>query len=333
MATINDTTKVIIPSFNSELEDYRNKRLLEKGLEQKQLEGQEEEGKIEGKGDGQGYKNRNDRIKNSFLNVLFDSIKNEKEKDVLSNSETKTDSLITSSDNEKTKFDAYLELAELFLYELNQTDSAEHYLKIALITNNDPDRESKILYTLGTLYKKEKRTEEANEIFKKIIKENPKSVFANESRKTLGLQTLDVEKDPTESLFKEAEQNILTENYDKAIINLSDINTKFPESIYVPKAIYTIGWIYEYALHNKDSASYYYTLLKDSYPESEFLQVVNTKLDYWASLEKNSSDSTEELRDSNNVINEKELEKEKIDGENPDEIIKKKVEEEKQDEK
>ncbi len=334
MATINDTTKVIIPSFNSELEDYRNKRLLEKGLEQKkQSEDQEEEGNMKGKGDGdgQGYKNHNDKLRNSFLIVRFDSIL--KEKDVLSNPETNTDSLISSSDTEKTKFEAYLELSELFLYELNQTDSAEYYLKIALITNNDPDRESKVLYTLGTLYKKENRIEEANRIFNKIIEENPKSVFANESRKSLGLRTLDVEIDTTESLFKEAEQNILTENYDNAIIILSDINTKYPESEHVPKSIYTIGWIYEYALNNKDSASYYYNLLKDSYPESEFLQVVNTKLDYWASLEKNPSDSTEEFQDSNNVLNEKESEKENIEGEIPDEILEKKIEEEKQDEK
>ncbi|MFC2093691.1 tol-pal system YbgF family protein [Bacteroidota bacterium] len=334
MATINDTTKTIIPSFNSALEDYRNKRLLEKGLEQKkQFEGQEEEGKIEGKGDGEGFSSRHNKDRNSYLNARLDSIINEKEEDISSNPEKNTDTLTTSSDNEKTKFDAYLELAELFLYELNQTDSAEHYLKIALLANNDPDRESKVLYTLGTLYKKENRTEEANDIFKKIIEENPKSVFANESRKTLGLQTLDVEKDPTESLFKETEQNILTENYDKAIINLTEINTKYPESIYLPKAIYTIGWIYEYALNNKDSAYYYYTLLKDSYPESEFLQVVNTKLDYWASLEKNTSDSTEELKDSNNVINEKELEKENIEGEISNEVLEKKIEEEKQDEK
>jgi tetratricopeptide (TPR) repeat protein len=338
-ATINDTTKAIIPSFNAELEEYRNKILLEKGVDLKKEKKGEDEEQIEGKGGG--YKSGNEFLKNIFFNIQLDSIKgikdedikeeDQKEEDQIENSninESNTNTELTVTNDEEKEFNAYLELAELFLYELDQIDSAENYLKIAISISVNPDQESKARYTLGTLYKKENRDEEANEIFKQIISENPGSVYANESRKNLGLQTLELETDSTETLFKEAEQNILTENYEKAITILKDISTKFPESSYLPKTIYTLGWIYEYALYDKDNASSFYKTLKDSYPNSVFIQVINPKLEYWASLEKISSDSTEQIQDSNNVIDEKELEKKNEEEENPEEVLKKKTEEE-----
>jgi len=328
LATINDTVKSEIPTVNAELEKYREKILKEKGIEQptKEQKGQDEE---ETKGKVGGYSYRHNVVGRLSHIIRFDSIVTVKEKDALDSSKSFEDSLLTEltdlESKEENKFNAYMELAELFLYELDHLDSAVYYLKTAIITNDDIERESKALYTLATLYKNSNNTKEANDIFNQIIIDNPNSIFANESRKILGLPLIEIDSDPAESLFKEAEQNLLAENYGKAIELLRDIPANHPESPYLPRSIYTLGWIYEYALNDKDSAMSYYETLKNFYPESEYASTINSKLEYWKSLEKSPTDSNQVLEESNIISTEKE--EKKIEEENPEEILEKKVEE------
>ena len=326
LATINDTVKGEIPTVNAELEKYREEILKERGIEPiKEKEGQDE-GQEEGKGGG--FVNKLDALRGLNQINHFDSIKILEEKDTLDNSKSSEDSLLTEltelESKEENKFNAYLELAELFLYELNHIDSAVYYLKTAIQTNDDIERESKALYTLATLYKNTNNTKEANEIFNQIIIDSPNSVFANESRKILGLSLIEIDSDPAEPLFKEAEQNLLTENYEKAIELLRNIPSNHPESPYLPRSIYTLGWIYEYALNDKDSAMSYYKTLKSFYPESEFASIINSKLEFWESLEKSPSDSNQVLEESKIISIEEEK---KIEEENLDKVLKKKIEE------
>ncbi len=201
-------------------------------------------------------------------------------------------------DSAKTLYDkrynAYYELAELFLYDLKQVDSAEYYLNTIIERYNEPERNSKAMYALATIYLNNNESGKANELFQKIIQTYPNTVFANESRKSLGFKTQEVEEETVKELYKAAEKSFLDGRNDEALMLLTDLNSKYPESAISPKILYTKGWIYENNLKNRDSAIVMYRLLKQKYPSSEFTLVVNPKLDQ-IPVNKIQSDSTMKL--------------------------------------
>ena len=51
-------------------------------------------------------------------------------------------------------------------------------------------------------------------------------------------------------------------------------------SPYAPKALYALGWMYERDAPNRDSALYYYGLLVERYPRSEYAKEVRPSVEY-----------------------------------------------------
>ena len=251
----------------------------------------------------------------------------------------KNDSLKSAVDK---KYSAYYELAELFLYDLNRVDSAEYYLNVIIDKYNEPEKNSKAMYALATIYQNNGEPQNANDMFRKIIELYPNTVFANESRKSIGIQPLEVEEETVKELYKNAEKSLLDGRNYEALLLLSDLNSKYPESAISPKILYTKGWIYENNLQNRDSAVAMYKLLKQKYPNSEFTASISPKLDQITGIKttidstsKNDTtkndptknDSTVVMTDSlGNVINKTEIKNEdqikKDQNEKPDERIK-----------
>ncbi|GEM_PF-561659 len=358
-AIIKDTTKIILPTENKELETYKAKLEKEKGVEKQKIEEKQQQ-EIKGnnnppppKGGGEKMKyNLTDTVKNIKIdttkrineepgNVLFknkpdttrvlkkektDTSKVLKQSPIDSNKtanlqdtskliinedslraaqEKKTsDSILTVIHREDSikiakdyaKFGAYFQLSELFLYDINNTDSSLYYLNI--VTQKCPDTNLivKAYYSIANIYKNQNKTSEANDIFNKIISQYPNSIFANESRKILGLPVVEIEKDSADVAYKRIEDAIAGNDYQKALTGLIDFILKYPDSANKAKALYTIGWIYEYNLSNKDSSISYYKKLKDNFPASDYAMSVIPKLDFYASLEKR--DSTKISNDS-----------------------------------
>jgi TolA-binding protein len=332
VSVIKDTAKITLPTENKELQKYKEKLEREKGIDKKKEQQDEQNPPRKGNeppqsgGKGMHYismdsvKTKNpdttetgeqklkDTIKliNSIdslkLIINEDSLKAEREKKTY-------DSMLVVIHRDDSiraakvtaKFDAYFQLSELFLYDLNKLDSTLYYLN--KVADNCPDSNiiAKALYTIATVYKNQNKTEEAEKKFKYLISNFPNTIFANESRVNLGLPLIEIQKDSSDVFYKNIEQSIENKNYSSALDELRQFIIKYPESIKRAKAIYTIGWIYEYSMSNKDSSLMYYKELKDNYPASEYTTSVIPKLEFYASLEK--INDTTKVKDSLKITN------------------------------
>ncbi len=233
---------------------------------------------------------------------------------------------------EEAIFKAYYELAEIFIYSLDQSDSAEYYLQLLLSKFPDSERQSKVLYTLGNYYKNEGKKELADETFNKIISRYPNTVYANESRKILGvkIQEEGMTESPVNEIFKDALNSFNDKRYGDAISKLKEVESKFPKDSLVAKSLYSIGWIYENELANKDSSLFYFKKLKEKFPDSEYTLKINPMLEYVASME--NHDSTKAVNENSsvsdstkNAVNEGENKSEEVVGTEKKEVIKTEV--------
>lgn len=215
----------------------------------------------------------------------------EEKKDVLdtraADSLKAAEELTLLKNKEDKVFNAYYQLAELFMYSMPQNDSAEHYLKLLLTKFPESDKQMKILYTLGYFYKNTNRQTEADKTFEKIIFTYPNSIYAGESRKILGIKSEgeNVIEKPIDEIFTIAFNFLVKNKYKEAVDELMLIEEKYPNDTLVAKSLYGIGWIYENKLVNKDSSLLYYNKLTNKYPQSEYAQKVLPMLEYIASVE------------------------------------------------
>ena len=267
----------------------------------------------EGKNKGGGFPGSDSTVKkmpriqspvdNGNLNTSQDSGKN-------NNSSTETDSLkkeqsIIDSLKIRTNkvLDAKFELAELFLYDLDKTDSAEAYLNEAFEGSNDPEFKAKVLYTESNLYRNENKEDKADNVLKRIIAEYPFSTFANQSRKLLNLPEVDlVSPDAYDSVYKYGETRFADNDYTPALEAFKNICDKDTTSKYYIRSSYAAGWIYENVLNKPDSAVKYYSKILSADPKSDICKLVTDKLTFYKEsiqekedslkrLENNSSDS------------------------------------------
>jgi len=315
LAKINDTEKLVIPTFNKDLEDLKIKLDIEKGKDTKYKE--EKGGDIKGKeggGQGSGYSAKDTTDMSSEPDSL--NLDNFNPEDIIQSKEKEklpvlTDSVpaltldtippgpVINEDSLKTaredsikfakeneKFDSYFAIVELFLYELNRPDSAKFYLEELLNLTNDEKLLAKANYTLGNVYKNMNNQTKANELFNEVIEKYPNTIYANESRKTLGLPAFEITSDSLEVKFNQVSRLIYEKNYPEALDILYEINSEKLNSTLEPKVIYTIGWIFQNYYANKDSTLHYYNLIIKNYPTSDYTRRVLPITTYYAELEK-----------------------------------------------
>lgn len=352
---VGDSVKVNIPTSNAEVEKFRKNYNEEKGIQQNEINkdgdnnnknksGEDGTQTGDGKGKAGAFKSMHyeisDSVKEKESNAgpgpnsnpgpgpVQNPSKNPGNKsDVTSDSldSEKLDSikaveeLTMKKEKDDKVFNAYYEIAELFMYNLHQQDSAEHYLKLLISKFTDSDKQGKLLYTLGYFYKNSNRQTEAEETFRKVISNYPNSVYAVESKKILGIKVNDSEvfNNPLAEIFKTAMDSLNSKKYNEAINILQNVEIKYPSDSMLAKALYSIGWIYENDLSNKDSSLHYYKKLKEKFPNSEYTAKVQPLLEYMASLEApEKTDSTKENSspdDSTKILNpELNLEEKKV---------------------
>lgn len=308
LAEINDTTKIQIPTEDKEFEKYKKERM-------KELEDEQEKYIPKQEGKGGGVKDRmrfialdtNDEdiltkiTKDSV--VTKDTIKETKDTLILNEIDSllikaRIEDSITYAKNEK-KYSACLNMAELFLFELAIEDSAIVYLNYVVDSDTNSIRRSKSLFMLATIYRNKNQIEKSDYYLSAIIKDYPQLEIANEARKILNISTIEILKDPTDSLYHIASEYFTINDYFKAIEFLKIIYTEHPESPLAAKSLYTIGWLFENYAQNKDSMIFYYTLLKEKYPASVYTQSVMPKLQFFSELlEKQKSDSLKLTKDT-----------------------------------
>lgn len=289
---IDTAFNVTIPTVNKELEKRRVIRNEEKGIIPNKFDDQNPppNGRENGKGSGVRssdftYTDFKDSIKeNDVRKKKKDEAINNKSEDTLTtqdeiiNNETPVDTSSIRRVHDE-KFNSYYELAELFLYDLKRVDSSVYYLKVILDKFSDEDKKSRTLYTLATIYANNNEADKANELYRELILNYPNTIFANESRKILGITTIELEEETVKEIYKDAEKKLLAGASRDAITILTNLKDRYPESELLPKTYYTLGWIYENVYRNKDSVIFYYRTVANKYPNSEYAQRIKDKLE------------------------------------------------------
>ncbi len=181
----------------------------------------------------------------------------------------------------------YFELGNLFFTDLNRPDSAYHYYDLLLETYPSTKYKPRVLFALGAYYESFDDTIKSDSLYSIVYNDYKTYAIANEAAQKLGKPPLITEADPAKAEYLVAEKQIENSNFNEAISTLKEITNQYSESIYVPKSLYTIGWIYENKINNPDSAYNYYSRIMDSYRNSEYANAVRRKVSlYQTELEK-----------------------------------------------
>jgi tetratricopeptide (TPR) repeat protein len=153
--------------------------------------------------------------------------------------------------------------------QLENADSADfYYLKAATMVSPADTNRPRYLYGLQRrLIAKD--PDRADSLMEILAYNYGKTPYGQEARLKLGF-TEAVVIDTVAELYISGTRFRATNNYELAIRQFIRIAEGWRESAYAPKALYSTGWIFENKLLNKDSAIYYYRLLVERYPQSDY---------------------------------------------------------------
>jgi len=174
-----------------------------------------------------------------------------------------------------------LSLAEIYLFEFNQPDSAlKEYIDVLEI---DTSRKviPKTLFTIAYICETFKKdTLLADSVYQRLIAKYPDDPLARQARKKIkSVEVIDPETAIAKK-FQSAEKAYLeNKKYDDAIKTFESIYQDAPASEYAPKALLAMGWIYEKDIQQYDKAFDIYQNLVDDYPTSVYAKKIKPKVE------------------------------------------------------
>ena len=74
--------------------------------------------------------------------------------------------------------------------------------------------------------------------------------------------------DTVAELFESGDKLRKIQDYTNSVVQFTKLYEGYPEHKFAPKAIYTIGWLYEHDKPIPYLALYYYRMLIQKYPDS-----------------------------------------------------------------
>jgi tetratricopeptide (TPR) repeat protein len=173
------------------------------------------------------------------------------------------------------------ELAGLFFATIGLPDSAEFWY-VQIVTDNPSGRHvPRALYTLAQIYSgRDSVTSKpvADSLYREIVRRFPRSEFAPESRRLLGLPVESPVVDEAESAYRRAESRMVRGDSTGAAEDFKKLALRFPGSPLASRALYAAGWIYENRVFNRDSAIASYSRLMTLYPLSQFATRIAPKI-------------------------------------------------------
>ena len=170
-------------------------------------------------------------------------------------------------------------------------DSAFYYYQHIINNYSDTKYFAKTIYALGSYYLTKDKNEKADSLFKFVYDNYSSDPIAKIAAFRLGIDTKGLNTDEVLEKYQFAEILLEEKKYNAAIQKLDSIHIQFPESQYSPKALYSIGWIYENKLLNFDRAVEYYDSLRAKYPQTDYVREVNPKLVFYHNEKKAVQDS------------------------------------------
>ncbi len=176
-----------------------------------------------------------------------------------------------------------LALAEMYLLELGQPDSALSQYNFILENYPEDSLAPKAAYGIGYVYAYSMNDRQmADSAFAELLSNYPESDFAvggadyfvgrGAALDSLGVRTVAY-------YFVRAEEFLLTyRRIDSALATYRFVSDSFPNSIFRPKAIAARAYIHETITFNYPVAESLYRFLSDSFPKTEFSQRADVRL-------------------------------------------------------
>lgn len=119
----------------------------------------------------------------------------------------------------------------------------------------------------------------ADSLLDVIVATHPLTEYGKDAQLQLGY-TKSFVIDTVADLYSSGVNLMRVRDYRFAINQFTNVFAYYPESKYAPKALYSIGWIFEKNLMKPDSALYYYKLLIDNYSMSEYAADIRLGVSY-----------------------------------------------------
>jgi len=172
------------------------------------------------------------------------------------------------------------ELATLFYITIGQKDSALFWYHRLIEDHPLSPLVPRALFSIAQIYSQDSTVARpvVDSLYRQLVDQYPRTQYAAEARRALGMPALDVFPDSAEALYRQAEEAMLAGRNEHAIDTLNLIVQSYPTSPYAPRAEYASGWIYEQVLDKQDSAIANYQRLRARYPSSPYTARVQPKL-------------------------------------------------------
>jgi tetratricopeptide (TPR) repeat protein len=214
-------------------------------------------------------------------NKMFDLLNNWdlKRQNVEKLEKTMLDSGKIVSDSVKLQYANDLYALGRIHEELKNKDSVIYYYKLA--AENAPlslPESSQHLHNYARVIK-DKDPRKADSLLDVIVYTHPLTDFGKDAQNQLGY-TKNFVIDTVAELYYSGANLQKFGDFPFAISQFKKVFEKFPVSKFAAKSLYTIGWIFEHPLQKFDSALYYYQLLLDKYPNSEYADDIRLGVAY-----------------------------------------------------
>lgn len=172
------------------------------------------------------------------------------------------------------------DLAGLFYATMTLPDSARFWYKRLLREFPGSRPAPRALYVLARIAGEDstKTHTVSDSLYREIIRGFPDSPFAEESKRLLGLPLSVKTPDPLELSYRNATDLLQSGKYTAAIDSFKAIVHRSPTSPMAPRALYAIGWAYEYHTMQLDSAGANFERLTANYPGTLYAQRVQPRV-------------------------------------------------------
>lgn len=208
-----------------------------------------------------------------------------------------------------------LALAEMYILELGQPDSALSQYRYVLENYPKDTLAPKAAYGVGYVYAITKRDKDrADEAFADLLVRYPESDYAvgaadyfvgrGAALDSLGVRTVAY-------YFVKAEEFLLTyHRIDSALAYYRLVSDEYSNSRFRPKAIAAMAYIHENFTYNYSIAESLYQFMSDSFPETEFSMLANVRLGKTAPVfEKDKPPEYASDEDGTEPVSDEEMEK------------------------
>lgn len=153
--------------------------------------------------------------------------------------------------------------------ELGNQDSVKFYYKKSYdVAPKNMSETSRFLYSYARVIR-EDDAYKSDSLYEAVADNYAMTEYGRDAMKILGF-TDEFIVDTVQELFSSGMKLKKIREYPFAIKQFYSAYERFPNHKLAPRSLYNIGWIFENDLANLDSAIFYYELLIEKYPKSEY---------------------------------------------------------------